>query len=56
MEEHILPEIGCISDVHGGLVCALCWSLFAAIIVKLSAVAHPGRQEAIHGENWESHH
>lgn len=34
------------------VVCAsaLCWSLFAAIIVKLSAVARPGRQEAIHRE------
>lgn len=31
-------------------VCALFWSLFAAIIVKLSAVARPGRQEAIQRE------
>ncbi len=56
-EEHILPEIGCISECSwwSVCVCALCWSLFAAIIVKLSAVAHPGRRKAFHREIWESH-
>lgn len=53
--EHILPRhwLHFHSVRAGGVcvcVCALCRSLFAAIIVKLSAVAHPGRHEAIHGE------
>lgn len=47
MEEHILPETGCISECWWQLVHAVYWSL-SLLIVKLCTVAHPGRQAAIH--------